>query len=319
VVSLLSGRSGGASIFGRLEQPAPGGRMRAAYRWLTAGSLFVPLVIACGASSGGGLTGGGLGGSSSSGGGGSSGGSSSGLGGGGGSSSSGVFQVPAADARPPIVMMADSACKAGFYQGAFTGTYASNLAFGIPLSVSGNVELTLDQEGTSNQTCTIMVQGEGLTTESCSDVFTLSGGTITGTANKLGQLGDAAIGGFPYFCTMTGTLDCKNTVLDNGWIECRYCVGNLTNDNTGCSLAGGTFAGPLTANYDTTTLAFTGGTWNGAEALCEADAGCNDGGSPGPDGGSALDYIAKDGGYTFGGPYGGSGDWMASCLTCNDD
>ena len=49
-----------------------------------------------------------------------------------------------------------------------------------------------------------MVEGEGL--ESCSDVFPLSGGTITGVANQ-NMVGDAGVGGYPYYCTMTGTLD----------------------------------------------------------------------------------------------------------------
>jgi len=297
--------------------------MRAEWRWVFGGSLLVPVFIACGAGSNSALSGGPGGGSSgddedASG-------TSSGLSSGGGSSfgSSGAFIVPPADARPPIIMTADSACKAGFYQGQFTGSYSSNLAFGIPLTVSGNVELTLDQEGSSMMNCTIEVTGEGPTTESCSDVFTLSGGTITGVANKAGMIGDAAIGGFPYFCSMTGTLDCQKKVLDNGWIECTYCVGPLADGGGACDLLGGRFAGPLTANYDTTTLAFTGGTWNGAESLCTGDAGnmgatCNNGTMPGPDGGPISEYLALDGGYGFLGKYGGSGDWGASCLTCGD-
>src|SRR5580658_6351288 len=65
-----------------------------------------------------------------------------------------------------------SPCKPGVYQGSFTGSYSSHLVLGMPLAVSGNVDLTLDQEGTANQMCTIMVQGEGVITEHCNDVFT---------------------------------------------------------------------------------------------------------------------------------------------------
>jgi len=289
--------------------------MRAFWRWTVVGSLVVPAAIACGASSS--SLPGGPGGSSSSSGGGQDDDGSIATFGGGGSGSGGSFHVDIPDVK--AVMVADSACKAGFYQGAFTGSYSSYLAFGIPLTVTGNVELTLNQEGTSNQTCMITVTGEGPVTESCSDVFTLSGGTITGVADKSGMIGDATIGGFPYFCNMTGTLDCAKKVLDNGWIECTYCIGPLADGGGACDLIGGRFAGPLTANYNTSSLAFTGGTWNGAEVLCNDAGVCNNGTSPGPDGGPALNYVSPDGSYSFGGPYGGSGDWMATCLDCNSD
>jgi hypothetical protein len=279
--------------------------------------LWVPPVIACGAS-GGGFSGdgdGGPGSSSGSGSGGDNGSSSGGT----SSSGGGGFELP--DVLPKGVMVSDSACQAGFYQGGFTGSYSSNLALGIPLSVSGNVELTLNQEGSSTQTCKVTENGE-FTSESCNNVFTLSGGTITGVANQTGMIGDVGIGGFPYFCTMTGTLDCVKKILVNGWIECTYCVGPLGDGGGSCDLIGGHFAGPLTANYDTTKLAFTGGVWNGAEALCpgsNTSPQCNDGGSPGPEGGSIDNYLALDGGYGFLGKYGGAGGWNATCLNCNRD
>jgi hypothetical protein len=301
--------------------------MHAGWRWLFAGSLLVPVFIACGSSNTA-LSGGG--GGSSGGGDDDSGGSSSGLSSGGGMTiGSTGFHVPPADARPPVIMTADSLCKAGFYQGAFTGTYSSNLAFGFPLTVSGNVELTLDQQGSADKDCMIDIVGEGITTETCNNVFTLSGGTITGVADKAGSIGDAAVGGFPYFCQLTGTLDCAKTILDNGWIECTYCIGPLADGGGACDLFGGRFAGPLTANYDTSTLAFTDGTWNGAESLCTTDAGsnmggtCNNGTMPGPEGGPVSNYLALDGGYglQLGGvqtKFGGAGAWGATCLTCGD-
>jgi hypothetical protein len=221
-------------------------------------------------------------------------------------------------------MYAQSACKAGYYAGSFTGNYSSHLTlFGLDIPVSGNVQLTLDQEGSSDKQCTIDVTGEGPTMESCSDVFTLSGGTITGVADKP----EAGVGGFPYYCSMTGTLDCAKQVLDNGWIECTYCLGPVLDPDGGnplatCQLAGGNFSGPLKAGYDINTLAFTGGIWNGAEALCTGVAGtttaaCNDGGSPGPDGGPATNYLVADGGYGLAPNFGGAGSWGATCLNCD--
>jgi hypothetical protein len=184
------------------------------------------------------------------------------------------------------------------------------------------VQLTLDQQGSSDKMCTIEVEGEGLTQELCSDVFTVSGGTITGTADGL----------FPYSCSLTGTLDCAKKVLDNGWIECTYCaIGVILDGGTppgdplaNCTGAGGNFAGPLKASYDTSTLSFTNGTWNGSEVLCNGIAGtstatCNDGGSPGPEGGPATNYLVADGGYGLAPNFGGAGDWMASCLDCQHD
>jgi hypothetical protein len=295
--------------------------MHAGWRWLFGGSLLVPVFIACSATSSGGLPPGqGDQGDDDSGTGGSGG--SSGLSSGGGSGFS-TFNAKQPDAHPPAQMFTDSACKAGFYQGSFTGMYSSHLTlFGINIPVSGNVELTLDQEGSSTQTCSIMVEGEGMTTESCSDLFTLSGGTITGVADG----NDSGGGGFPYYCSMTGTLDCAKKVLDNGWIECTYCLGSITDGGdplATCNLAGGNFAGPLTANYDTSTLAFTDGTWNGAEVLCSGIAGtsnasCNDGGSPGPEGGSPYSYLVADGGYGLAPHFGGAGNWSAPCLDCGD-
>jgi hypothetical protein len=203
-------------------------------------------------------------------------------------------------------------CKGGKYNGTFAGFYTSHLTgVGVPIPVAGNVDLTLEQEGSAGTMC--RVAGEGF--EECSNVFSLQNGVITGVADAV-HVGDAAVGGFPYFCTMTGTLDCKNKKLVDGWIQCTYCVGPLADGGLSCSLldgvagttgVGGHFAGPLTANYDYATLAFIMGTWNGAEAL----AG-NDGGSPGPDGGPASDYLSDSGLYLGPGDFGGSGTWNAA-------
>ncbi len=202
-------------------------------------------------------------------------------------------------------------CKGGHYNGTFAGSYTSHLTgVGIPLPVAGNVDLTLNQQGTSDQTC----HPSGEIPVPCNDVFTLKDGTITGIADEI-HLGDAAGGGFPYFCTMTGTLDCSTRKLVQGWIQCTYCIGPLADGGMACSLlngvagttgVGGHFAGPLTANYDVNLFAFVNGNWNGAEDL----AG-NDGTMPGPDGGSIWASLSEAGTYLGPGDFGGSGPWNA--------
>jgi hypothetical protein len=190
-------------------------------------------------------------------------------------------------------------CEGGQYAGALGGSYTSHLTgAGIPVSMTGNVNMTLDQEGSDDQAC--MLFGE---VTRCSDLYDLRDGTITGVAN-----GNGAGGGFPYLCTMTGTLGCAEKKLVNGWIQCTYCAGPPA-DGGACASSGvgGQFAGTLTANYDTTTHTFVMGTWNGAEAL----AG-NDGGSPGPDGGPPSSYLSDSGTYLAPGDFGGSGTWSAT-------
>jgi len=84
-------------------------------------------------------------------------------------------------------------CKGGHYSGAFAGLYTSHLTgVGVPIPVAGNVDMTLDQQGTADMTC----HPAGEIPVPCNDVFTLKDGTITGVADQL-HLGDAAVGGFP--------------------------------------------------------------------------------------------------------------------------
>ncbi len=225
-----------------------------------------------------------------------------------GSGSGGTFQ----NTSDGSIVMGDSGpCKGGFYEGTFAGFYTSHLTgVGIPIPVAGNVELTLKQEGSSGTMC--KAAGEF---QDCSNVFSLKDGTITGIADAA-NIGDAQVGGFPYFCTMTGTLECKEKKLVDGWIQCTYCVGPLADGGLACDLlngvagttgVGGHFAGPLVAGYDYATLAFINGTWNGAEAL----AG-NDGTMPGPEGGPIADYLSDSGAYLGPGDFGGSGTWNAA-------
>ncbi len=215
-----------------------------------------------------------------------------------------------------------SLCKGGLYQGTFAGSYSSSLTLvGLPLTVTGNVQLQLHQEGSGTQMCTLA--GESL---KCSDVFSLQDGTITGVAN-----GDDAGGGYPYYCVMTGTLNCAKGVLVGGWIDCTYCLGPLNDGGMSCASGGtgggkgggmstgvgGQFGGPLTANYDTSTTSFVNGSWNGSEAL--VGMGIWYGPDGGPDGAPVGNFLS-DSGYGLGmcmlancgtTLYGGSGTWGA--------
>jgi hypothetical protein len=129
--------------------------------------------------------------------------------------------------------------------------------------------------------------------EDCSTVFTLQNSTITGT-----------LGAYPFYCMVTGALDCGAKKLE-GWIQCAYCIGALADSGVSCAgVVGGSFAGPLTADY-AANFSFIDGTWNGAEVL----AG-NDGGSPGPDGAPPSSYLS-DSGYGLG-DFGGDGTWNAT-------
>ena len=219
-------------------------------------------------------------------------------------------------------------CKGGFYEGQFGGLYSSHITlFGINIPVTGDVQLTLEQQGSGEQMCTF----EGETTK-CSDVFSLKNGIITGVADAV-QTGDASVGGFPYYCTMTGTLGCMEKKLVDGWIQCTYCIGPLADGGLSCALldgvggttgVGGHFAGPLVADYFydggdgggppafgtmPPPIGTDPGAWNGAEALSGYP-----GTGPLPDGGSLSDYLS-DAGYGRIGAmndFGGSGWWYAN-------
>jgi len=145
-----------------------------------------------------------------------------------------------------------TACSGGSYVGPFTGEYTSHLTgVGIPIPVTGTVTFTLVQAGSAGTTGTLA--GES---KDCSDVFPVESGTVTGVDDAV-NTGDAAVGGFPFFCTMTGALDCDARKLVNGWVQCTYCIGPVADGGLTCSLlsgvagttgVGGHFAGPVTAN-----------------------------------------------------------------------
>jgi hypothetical protein len=226
----------------------------------------------------------------------------------------------------------DSLCKGGFYEGQFGGLYSSHITlFGINIPVTGDVRLTLQQMGSGMQTC--MFEGES---DKCSDIFSVQNGTITGVADAV-HTADASFLGFPYYCTLTGTLGCMEKKLENGWIECTYCLGDLADGGMACANGngvggtigtGGQFAGPLTADYFYTSPDGGGppqlgtmpppngtdpGAWNGAESLSDQHGDFYSGMGPLPDGGTINQYI-NDAGYGAIGAmndFGGDGWWYA--------
>jgi hypothetical protein len=236
-------------------------------------------------------------------------------------------------------------CKGGFYEGQFGGLYSSHLAGFLPgvafnLPVTGDVRLTLEQMTSTDKGC----QLHGEVPVPCSDVFTVKNGSISGVADAI-HTADASFAGFPYYCTLTGTLGCQEKKLVDGWIECVYCVGPLDPNTHMCSLlpgdlTGGHFAGPLTADYFYTSVGDGGaggpgsgppafgtdctfgtsplcvlppygndpGAWNGAEDLCPGTSAtsCYSGMGPLPDGGTVSDYLS-DAGYGMLGTDAGAG------------
>jgi hypothetical protein len=182
------------------------------FHWVFATALMIPFVsvVACGASRpplSDGDDGGGSGTS----------GSDSGASGFSSSGSTGTFtSVDGGVVTIPL----QGNCRGGHYTGTFAGLYTSVLtAVGVPIPVAGNVSLDLDQEGSADTTC----HPAGEIPVPCNQVYTLKNGTITGTADGL----------FPYFCVMTGTLDCQSKVLDEGWIQCTYCAGLIAGGDGG--------------------------------------------------------------------------------------
>jgi hypothetical protein len=186
---------------------------------------------------------------------------------------------------------APGGCKAGHYSGAFNGVYSSFVTFiGLPLDVSGNVDLDVDESSNG-------------------EFYTISNGHVSGTATLLGDAGDllgdagGGGGGIPYWCDVVGTLNCKTKKVDNGAIKnCGYCVG-IADDAGNCLGLEGNFEGPVTGDYDSSIHAFINGTWAANEVT---DAG-----------GPVMPADAGDGGgYCMYGlfTYGGCGTWSAQYM-----
>ena len=178
---------------------------------------------------------------------------------------------------------APGGCKAGHYSGAFNGIYSSFITFiGIPLEVSGNVDLDVDMSSNG-------------------EFYTISNGHVSGFATLLGDGGSNTTGGIPYWCDVVGTLNCKTKQVDNGAIKnCGYCVG-IADDAGNCLGIEGNFEGPVTGQYDSSIHAFINGTWAANEVsdasgpVAPADAS--------DDSGAFCQYGLFS--------YGGCGSWSA--------
>jgi hypothetical protein len=147
------------------------------------------------------------------------------------------FDWPVDNANPSTLT-----CQAGHYIGIFAGLYTSPITVvGVPIPVTGNVDLTLSQSPTG-------------------EFFTITNGFVTGRADILAE----------YRCIFTGTLNCTTKKLENGIIDCGYCVGAYVPDGGICLGLESHFKGPLTADYNGSSQSFENATWKGKEG---ADAG----------------------------------------------
>jgi len=129
---------------------------------------------------------------------------------------------------PPVDPDRLGRCRAGHYSGSFLGKYTSGATLiGIPINVTGDVDLRLNQEAVDLE------------------FFAIQNGRVRGTADN----------SFPYECDMNGMLNCDTKKLERGFIRCTYRVLSLSY----------TFSGPVAADFDPHGEAFTNGTWSGKE------------------------------------------------------
>ncbi|MET0594081.1 MAG: hypothetical protein ABW133_15380 [Polyangiaceae bacterium] len=185
-----------------------------------------------GATGGSGGSGGSTGGSGgSTGGSGGSTGGSGGSTGGSGPSDGGAGRPADAGVKPDVVFdwpetVPGLKCKAGKYQGTFTGTYASSAAvIPLPVPVAGDINLTLVQ--TAN-----------------GEVFEITNGKLSGTADLV----------FPFSADLIGKLNCKTSKLDPSTA--------LKNGNYIIFGINFSFEGSFLGDYDKTIPAFVNGAWD---------------------------------------------------------
>ena len=165
------------------------------------------------------------------------GGSTGGQGGGAGASGAGAGGTGAGDAgsldasKPDITFgwpetVPGLKCKAGRYQGTFTGTYASSAAIiPLPIPVAGDIDLTLIQSANG-------------------EIFEITNGKLSGLANLI----------FPFSADLVGKLNCKTSKLDP--------TTALKNGNYIVLGANFSFEGPFLGDYDKVGAAFVNGTWD---------------------------------------------------------
>jgi hypothetical protein len=126
----------------------------------------------------------------------------------------------------------EGSCEPGYYEGDFTGFYASQLTFiNFPIPV-----FSLGQPGRPGLSFTLEKTGNGETLE-------IKNGKMDGTADGL----------FPFTGTLTGTLDC-DTLQFNAILDGFYSLGA---EGVGMFR----FKGPLTGAYDKVARKINMGTW----------------------------------------------------------
>ena len=147
------------------------------------------------------------------------------------------FDWPVDNANP-----AGLTCQPGHYTGIFVGLYTSPITVvGVPIPVTGNVDLTLAQSANG-------------------EFFTITNGFVTGRADILAE----------YRCNFYGTLNCGTKKLEMGLIDCGYCVGAYALDGGLCLGLESHFKGPVTADYNAASQAFENATWKGKEGMSDS-------------------------------------------------
>jgi hypothetical protein len=181
--------------------------------------------------SGGATTGSGGATTGSGGGSGGSGGSTGGSGGSGTADAGGGAGGPLDGGKPDVVFdwpetVPGLKCKAGRYQGTFTGTYASSATIiPLPVPVSGDINLTLVQSANG-------------------EVLEITNGKLSGVADLV----------FPFSADLVGKLNCKTSKLDPS-----TALKNGTYVVLGFNFF---FEGSFLGDYNKTIPAFQNGLWD---------------------------------------------------------
>ncbi|HEX6245635.1 MAG TPA: hypothetical protein VFZ61_32145, partial [Polyangiales bacterium] len=138
---------------------------------------------------------------------------------------------------PSVPVTTVGACKAGHYEGDFSGFYRSGFILGAPIPVFA---LDISLEPALKFTLEEKVGGDAEF-----PTYVISDGYIKGTANGL----------FPFEAKLTGTLDCRTKTL-TGQMDGGYSI------LLPLGLNQGVFIGPVMGSYNSDDHSFTSGTWD---------------------------------------------------------
>lgn len=178
-------------------------------------------------------------------------GGASGFGGSGGFGASGGFGGVGGGAG--VGAIGGGACKAGHYIGEFSGMYRS-IAWGNGEDANALMVKSLDNALAMTVGLEFWLEESGVVCDPSDEFcggFTITGGKMRGNADPNGT-GLILV---PFEIDLTGDLDCDTGEfrgqLSNGWYEVAG--------------ARATFAGDITATYDSPNTAFTNGMWDVVE------------------------------------------------------